>query len=191
MVLITACQPKIGDKCQLHSDCSVTGGRICLPDLSTATQPNFPAGYCTMFNCEPGTCPDEASCVAYGTVPSARPGCADVLSQRFERTFCMRSCSSSSDCRTDSGYACVDLSPKDNPWGAVVVENGARPSTVCVLPASGSIAPVMVAAAGVPGVCAPPADASFPPGPVLAAPDAAPFDAGPSSGGMPDAKVGP
>src|SRR6476646_6449575 len=43
MVFVAACQPEIGDSCRVHANCSSTGGRIC--------EPNFPGGYCTVFNC--------------------------------------------------------------------------------------------------------------------------------------------
>src|SRR5882757_1337789 len=76
VVLVAACQPNIGDSCATHANCSATGGRLC--------EPNFPGGYCTVFNCEPGTCPDEAVCIAYGAVLSPRTACADPAQDRLE-----------------------------------------------------------------------------------------------------------
>ncbi|HMR78024.1 MAG TPA: hypothetical protein PKD61_23100, partial [Polyangiaceae bacterium] len=51
------CKPEIGDECSVSTDCSNAGERLCDTTL--------PGGYCTIFNCEPGTCPDEAGCVAF------------------------------------------------------------------------------------------------------------------------------
>jgi uncharacterized membrane protein YgcG len=94
----TGCTPKIGDECGTVLDCSTTGDRLC--DLTQ------PGGYCTLFNCEPDTCPEEANCVLFrgeldpacGTVDDGRFG-------RFGQTFCMRRCEEVSDCR--AGYDCV------------------------------------------------------------------------------------
>jgi len=165
LALAAGCQPNIGDACKLHTDCSAAGDRIC--------EPNLPGGYCTMFNCEPGSCPSEALCVAYGSSPSAE--CTSSLDRRLQRTFCMKSCSTNADCDR-SGYACVDIGPgsAENPWGAVVVDRVSQ-HKICTAPASGS-----PAATGSPQVCAPPLDASFPPVPTpdgAVPPDAAPVDA--------------
>lgn len=153
--VVSGCQPHIGDSCSLPSECSVTGDRLC--------EPNFPGGYCTIFNCEPGSCPSEAVCVAYGVAPSTKPECAAASTRRFARTFCMRGCSSTSDCR--SGYECVDLGAKDpklNPWGAVVMERGAFNPKVCTLPLSGVSPSVDDGSAPEAPVCSPPPLASFP-----------------------------
>lgn len=128
------CAPKIGDACSVSTDCSATGGRLC-----DTTQPG---GYCTLFNCEPGTCPSEAICVAFKTNPSR--ACANPQSSsRLQRTFCMAKCSSNSDCR--SGYACIDMNAHDNPFGATVVEHGADKGQVdgrvCAVPVSGAPVP--------------------------------------------------
>jgi hypothetical protein len=146
-LLLASCQPKIGDTCVLHTDCSATGGRIC--------EPNLPGGYCTIFNCEPGTCPAEAACVAYGVDVST--ACSTSLDRRLERTFCMKSCTTPSDCDR-GGYECIDVSdPLTNPWGAQVVDVG-KSGSICTIPAS---RPPMVTGEST-QVCAPPADASFP-----------------------------
>src|SRR5438874_282901 len=90
------CKPKIGDGCAVSTDCSVNGDRLC-----DTTQPG---GYCTVFNCEPGTCPaDQSVCVAFHDQVCADPR----SSERFERTFCMRTCDDDSDCRGGQ-YACLD-----------------------------------------------------------------------------------
>ena len=51
LALVTGCQPKIGDACNTSTDCSTQGDRLC-----DTTQPG---GYCTIFNCEPNTCPED------------------------------------------------------------------------------------------------------------------------------------
>src|SRR4051794_9134146 len=94
LAALAGCSPKIGDKCTISTDCSVQGDRLC--------DPTQPGGYCTIFNCEPNKCPDEAVCVAFN-----EPSCSSpALSRRFQRTFCMAVCESDNDCR--AGYFCLD-----------------------------------------------------------------------------------
>jgi hypothetical protein len=94
LAALAGCSPKIGDKCTVSTDCSVQGDRLC--------DPTQPGGYCTIFNCEPNRCPDEAVCVAFN-----EPSCSSpALSRRFQRTFCMAVCESDNDCR--AGYFCID-----------------------------------------------------------------------------------
>ena len=113
--LAMGCQPKIGDSCKQHTDCSTAGTRIC--------EPNFPGGYCTIFNCEPDNCPDEAVCVAYQSVTSTKPACADTLDQRLERTFCLRGCSTRTAIVAAGTPAWTSVT-QPNAWGAVIVEHG-------------------------------------------------------------------
>lgn len=128
---LCGCQPEIGDSCQATSDCTDGTDRIC-----DATQPG---GYCTIFNCEPDTCPEEAVCVAYRLAPAAVAECNDTQdSARLQRSFCMKTCNEQSDCRP--GYVCMDLNGaprEENPWAAEVVENYG--ALVCVLPYSGAL----------------------------------------------------
>jgi hypothetical protein len=142
------CKPKIGEDCATSTDCSIGGDRLC-----DVTQPG---GYCTVFNCEPNSCPAEAACVAFseGTCSTA------VASTRFRRTFCMRECEDDSDCR--GGYQCLDLS-RDPSRRVVDSDAGKR---ICALPSSNSAPPVID-----PPVCFP-SDASF---------DVSRPDSGPSS----------
>jgi uncharacterized membrane protein YgcG len=96
--LLVGCQPDIGDECSTALDCSTIGDRLC-----DSSQPD---GYCTIFNCEPDTCPDEAACVAFNQ--ELDPACGyvdDGRYGRFARTFCMYVCEDDDDCR--SGYQCV------------------------------------------------------------------------------------
>jgi len=120
---ILGCQPNIGDSCTTNADCSLTGDRLC--DITSKN------GYCTQFNCLPGKCPDEAACVGYYT-RLASECMTRVPDQRFERTFCMKKCESSSDCRTSEGYDCLD--PRQATGvSAVVLEAGEAASTkVCM-----------------------------------------------------------
>lgn len=121
---LAACQPEIGSDCESNAECSVTESRDCDRSL--------PGGYCTVLNCGPGDCPEEAVCVAYRATISVVEACQRTAGRRrLQRTACMRTCSSSQDCR--SGYECVGLAP-GNPWAAEVVDTG-RGDTVCSLAA--------------------------------------------------------
>jgi hypothetical protein len=101
LAVATGCSPKIGDKCTVSTDCSATGDRLC--DI---TQPD---GYCTIFNCEPDSCPDDAACINFGTSLSLNAAAACTVSQGespYQRSFCLAGCESDSDCRAD--YSCVE-----------------------------------------------------------------------------------
>jgi len=108
------CKPKIGDDCKLSTDCSAAGDRLC--DITA------PGGYCTVFNCEPGSCPDgESLCVEFGAQRSTVAACRDDQSPSpYARTFCMATCEKDSDCR--GGYRCVDLTNKEENRGAVLID---------------------------------------------------------------------
>jgi hypothetical protein len=137
-IALLACKPEIGDSCEVSSDCSATGDRLC-----DTTQPG---GYCTQFNCEPGSCPEEAVCIGYSNVVSPVPGCAGQQGgQRLQRTFCLKRCDSDDDCR--GGYDCVDMG-RQNPWAAIVVERGRPNGKVCAVPFRGN-EPDHDAAAGI------------------------------------------
>lgn len=180
--LALGCQPEIGDACTLPSDCSVNGDRLC--------DPTFPGGYCTRFNCEPGSCPDEAICVAYRGIDDELTGtCGET---RFRRTFCMKSCKSNKECREDEGYRCLSVE-RVPAWSAVVVERGSVSSKVCAVPYTGE--PPLAT----PPVCTAAPDASFPDvlvpdypnlasdaGSDASSRDAAPRDASREGGGLTD-----
>jgi hypothetical protein len=117
-----ACQPSIGDSCSNASDCSVQEQRTC--------DTTVPDGYCTVLGCDADTCPEEAACIGYQSVISTAPECSSVQTRpRLQRTVCMKKCKHNSDCR--GGYACIDMSGP-NPWGATVIDPGAR-GKVCTL----------------------------------------------------------
>ena len=101
------CKPSVGDSCKLSTDCSVTGDRLC--DTS------MPDGYCTIFNCNPNNCPDNAACVEF------HQGNA-----RFSRRFCLAMCGKPSDCRP--GYVCIDPKSRDG----VITDDNPDHSTVCL-----------------------------------------------------------
>jgi len=123
LLVLSACQPEIGDSCSNASDCSVQEQRTC--------DTTYPGGYCTVLGCEADSCPEEASCVAFQSVVSVAPECASYQARpRLQRTVCMKSCNNDGDCR--GGYQCVDLSGP-NPWAATVVESGGS-RKVCTLP---------------------------------------------------------
>ncbi len=123
------CTPKIGDSCTVSTNCSATGDRLC--DITQ------PGGYCTVFNCEPGTCPEDSQCINFGTTLSAVPEGVCSPSQAnspYQRSFCMASCGSNGDCR--GGYECRSLKgdpAHPNPLGAVLAE-WSGDGMVCVVP---------------------------------------------------------
>lgn len=134
-----ACSPKIGDDCATSLDCSQQGDRLC--DI---TQPE---GYCTVFNCEPDTCPPgEGVCVAFDN--ELDPACGpldDSRWARFERTFCMQACVDDDDCRPE--YTCVD--PKVR--FALIIDAEPIEKKVCVVRTTA----VSTVPASQPGVCGP------------------------------------
>jgi hypothetical protein len=109
-----ACAPKLGDECSRAVDCSANGDRVC--------DEAQPGGYCTISNCEPGTCGDEGLCVRF------RPN-----EPRLSSQWCMAKCGSS--CDRDE-YACVSTSELDKPdWGklkADVLDPGRENGKFCV-----------------------------------------------------------
>ena len=152
---ILGCNPKIGDDCSTSTDCSISGDRLC-----DTTQPG---GYCTIFNCEPDTCPEESQCIAFDT--ELDPACADQRWARFERTFCMRRCKDNGDCR--SGYVCFNMNSTPNPWGARVADLDPEGTKVCIAPWSEASPGV-----GLTEVCSP-YEGEFPDAGSTSTPDAA------------------
>jgi len=127
------CKAQIGDECQISTDCSPAGDRLC--DITA------PGGYCTVYNCEPGTCPaDESLCVQFGSQRSIRPECIDYQSPSpYARAFCMATCESNDDCRPE--YRCESLSG-DNPWGALLIDRD-RGGRACMVPRSPTDLPAL------------------------------------------------
>jgi hypothetical protein len=126
LAFAVGCSPKIGDSCSVSTDCSATGDRLC--DITE------PGGYCTVFNCEPDSCPDDAACINFGTTLSVGPvpGCTVAQGDSpYQRSFCMASCTSDSDCR--GGYKCLEPST----IGGIKVDNN-RSNPVCGVPRNGT-----------------------------------------------------
>src|SRR5688572_11610401 len=121
--IAAGCKPKIGDECQLSTDCSAAGDRLC--DITA------PGGYCTVYNCEPGACPDDESlCVQFGARRSPIAACDNLQAPSpYARTFCMATCESDEDCRT--GYECASLAG-ENPWDAVLIDTD-RGNKACLV----------------------------------------------------------
>jgi hypothetical protein len=175
-IVMLGCQPDIGDPCTTNAQCSLTGDRLC--------DPTSPGGYCTQFNCLPGKCPDEAACVGfYGKLSNACPNA--LPEQRFERSFCMKKCTSDDDCRTGDGYRCL---PPPAAVNAVVLEVGeAATTSVCMVELRAPNMPNQ--STPEPQVCFPP-DASFSDGGAQtgdASSDGAPKDAASADGPRADA----
>jgi hypothetical protein len=118
---LAGCQPQIGDPCTSSIDCSAQGDRLC--DTSQ------PEGYCTEFNCEPDTCPEESVCLGFGSQldPACQTESVDPRWPRFERSFCLAICETDSDCR--EGYAC--LAPGDRAAQSLDVTSETKDSKVC------------------------------------------------------------
>ena len=119
---LTGCTPHIGAKCNINTDCSVQGTLVC--DTSE------PDGYCTLFNCVPDSCQNEAACVMLN---ASVPGCPydDYASPaRTGRTMCLEQCHKDSDCRTSDGYVCAD--PRQPPWNAIIVDDD-QSQHVCIV----------------------------------------------------------
>jgi hypothetical protein len=164
------CSPEIGDACTSSSKCSAKGDRLC-----DSTQPD---GYCTVFNCEPGGCPDEAICVAFNET-----SCANVArSGRITRTFCMAGCDDNGDCR--DGYYCKEIGADDPAMQIVDTEPAKR--RICTVVPNGVQASVISNDAGICG----PGDGSLPP---VEAPaqDASPEADAPADGQDEDGLVSP
>jgi hypothetical protein len=127
LAVAAGCKPKIGDDCKISTDCSAAGDRLC--DITA------PGGYCTVYNCEPGTCPvDESLCVEFGAQRSPIAKCVDRQSPSpYARAFCMATCDSDSDCR--AGYSCENLSDDRNPYAAILIDRD-RGQKACVVPIS-------------------------------------------------------
>ncbi|HVY26559.1 MAG TPA: hypothetical protein VHB79_08390 [Polyangiaceae bacterium] len=139
------CKPKIGDDCKISTDCSAAGDRLC--DITA------PGGYCTVFGCEPGTCPeDESLCVEFGEKRSPLCNPRSTPSPHA-RTFCMATCDSNSDCR--SGYECVDIKDHGDPWGASLIDTD-RGNKGCLVPVTNAPSASKYTGdgdGGEPGVC--------------------------------------
>ncbi len=177
LLALGGCQPSIGDRCVLSTDCSQRGDRLC--DTSQ------PGGYCTIFNCVGNGCPTEASCVIFG---GKLPGCAysDRGVARTARSFCVATCTEDLDCRV--GYRCRDPHEQDKPWSAIVLDD-LQTRRICLPETDAGAAAAATESSSPAPVCGsqnppvPPIDAEVPRDGSL---EAGPPDSGSDSGG-PDA----
>jgi len=126
LFVLAGCRPQIGDDCVSSIDCSAQGDRLC--DTSQFE------GYCTIFSCDPDSCPDDDSvCVGFGLELTATclndEGAvpADPRWPRFERTFCMAPCEEDDECR--DGYQC--RAPAEHGATSIDIESEIRNSKVC------------------------------------------------------------
>lgn len=141
----TGCQPHIGDHCNLNTDCSLDGTRVCDNAANN--------GYCTSFNCAPNTCIDSAVCVMlYPSVPGC-PYNGYQAPSRTYRTLCLKGCFQNSDCRESEGYECVD--PNSAPWNALIIDDNTSQKVCIATPEVDSGAVMPPPDAGVAPVCIP------------------------------------
>jgi hypothetical protein len=123
-----ACTPHIGGSCTLNTDCSIDNSKQC-----DNSQPN---GYCTVFNCSPNTCPNNAVCVE---LQANVPGCPydDYSSpSRSGRSMCLKQCNQTSDCRQNEGYACKSMEDISASGVEAVILDDNQSQKVCVVPSA-------------------------------------------------------
>jgi hypothetical protein len=151
---LAGCQPQIGDKCNLNTECAVSGTRQCDTSL--------PGGYCTVFNCGPNSCPDQSACYLFHAEVQGCPY-NDHQPSRTAHSFCMKDCHQDGDCR--AGYVCrsrQDLAGP--PWDALLLDDN-QDQKICVPLSDQTFASGTPDAS--PLVCQadPAIDAAFPEGP--------------------------
>jgi len=123
-LVLSGCQPHIGDHCTLNTDCSLQGTRVC-----DNSQPN---GYCTSFNCGPDSCIDNAVCVVlYSSVPGC-PYDGYESPSRTARSMCLAPCGQSSDCRQSDGYECAN--PASPPWDGLIIDDNTNQKVCLAIP---------------------------------------------------------
>ena len=135
---LSGCGDEIGDACQISSDCSQAGDRIC--DSSSQS----PEGYCTIPGCDVGTCPEGSVCIRFfGGVTNTTAPCDPRTEDRTtddcppddlctlagtcvprtaETRFCMKTCDDGGDCRDK--YECRDEALMREHGGEPVPEPG-------------------------------------------------------------------
>jgi hypothetical protein len=160
----TGCTPTVGSSCELSTDCGTTGQLVC--DTSEI------GGYCTVVDCLPNECPDNAGCILFNF---AIPGCGISRQDpsRISQPFCMATCSSDSDCR--AGYICAN--PTESPWYAWIQDSNWRELVCLPEPVSGFVGLAASSAldtdAAVCQQIGPTFDADFPPIPDASSADGA------------------
>jgi hypothetical protein len=144
-LVLGACGSEIGDACQLASDCSPDGDRVCLRS-NIAGHPDE-GGYCAVVGCDPGSCPDEAVCVRFYAGAFAEKTCDPRTEDSLEAPstddcsldevcsvqrrcalrasevrYCLRACEGGDDCR--AGYHCRDRALMEQYGGEPVTSDG-------------------------------------------------------------------
>jgi hypothetical protein len=131
---LCGCTPGIGSSCVQSTDCSPTGQLLC--DTSQ------PGGYCTVFNCQPDRCPNNAACVITNIAPLGCPYDDRHSPSRFSRVLCLETCNQDSDCRqyyacvvpSDYGLLVIDILQSEKvclPMTSYGVEDASADSAVC------------------------------------------------------------
>lgn len=92
---IPSTNKKVGDPCKTKAECPGGQNALCIPEVFSDGSPGWPNGYCTILNCEAGTCPSGSEC--FQTYDS----------QNKPFTLCLKTCTKSSDC--NQGYVCPDF----------------------------------------------------------------------------------
>lgn len=110
---VVGCAPRVGDGCATATNCSINGDRSC----DTAST----GGACTIFDCQPDQCPDDAVCARF--LPSM---------PRRSVVACMRRCSSDGDCRSGDGYRCIDPTTYEGGDFAQVIDQMRPNARFCV-----------------------------------------------------------
>ncbi|MET0343668.1 MAG: hypothetical protein ABW252_21830 [Polyangiales bacterium] len=128
-ILLGACAPKLGDSCNRATDCSANGDRVC--------DEAQPGGYCTIANCEPGTCGDEGLCVRF------RPD-----EPRLSSQWCMAKCGSDCDRGAYTCKSAEELNSEAQPNTVGANESTARIAVVLDSNVNGKFCVVNPARAG-------------------------------------------
>lgn len=84
----------VGDPCTSDSQCKGGSEAACIPDEFSDGTPGWPNGYCTILNCDAGTCPSGSECFVVST------------SDGGTVNICLATCNEKGDCNKD--YACAD-----------------------------------------------------------------------------------
>ena len=113
----------IGGPCQSDADCEGATS-VCYPEMLNNEPTGFVEGYCVVFDCTAGSCPEGSDCVSLSSGTACLPTCVSDAGCRegyaCDEGFCLPFCGSVSDCPAgylcDAGEAfCVDTSYQCSP----------------------------------------------------------------------------
>jgi hypothetical protein len=88
----TTATQDVGEPCTADSQCKGGDKAACIPDKFSDGSEGWPDGYCTIFECQAGSCPAGSEC--YETKDTS----GNTL------TLCLATCQTGTDC--NKGYAC-------------------------------------------------------------------------------------